>query len=382
MSRAGRAVLALALVVAAPLTACSDDDDDDAAPAVADALCGVAASEAPIQPDDVADVDHSGERITLLTHDSFALSDGVLDAFTAETGIEVDLLTGGDAGAMVGQAVLTTGDPVADVMYGIDNTLLCRGLEADLFVPYESPRLADVAAELRTDPEHRVTPVDFGDVCLNVDLARFAPADPDGPPLPDDLDDLLDPAYRDMLVVEDPQTSSPGLAFLLATIATYGDDGWEDWWSGVRDNGVTVVAGWEEAYTGEFSASGTGDRPIVVSYASSPPVEVLYADPPVDDAPTASVLASCYRQIEYAGVLRGTEHAEAAAALVDFLLSTQVQEDLPLSMFVWPARADAALPEIFTEYAELAAEPIQLEPGEVEARRDEWTERWVELVLR
>ena len=341
--------------------------------------------------------DLEGTTVTLLTHDSFALSPETLQAFTESTGIGVEQLASGDAGALVAQACLTAGEPLGDVLYGIDNTFLHRGLDCDIFEPYESPGLAGVPDHFELDGAHRVTPIDFGDVCLNYWIDAF-----DGTLPPASLDDLTDPAYAGMLVVESPETSSPGLAFLLATIAHYGDGlepgrpmwssprpdlidrygyGWEGYWAHLRAMGVSVTAGWEDAYYGEFAAGG-GDRPIVVSYASSPPAEVIYADPPVDEPPTGVVTASCYRQIEFAGVLAGADNPGGARALIDFMLSPTFQDDVPLNMFVFPVSSDATLPEAFVEHAEIAEDPFILDPAEVEAQRNAWTDRWVEIVLR
>ncbi|MCE2511304.1 MAG: thiamine ABC transporter substrate-binding protein [Acidimicrobiia bacterium] len=321
-------------------------------------------------------VDLSGTTVTLLTHDSFYVSPETFEAFTASTGIVVEQLASGDAGELVAQACLTAGKPLGDVLFGIDNTFLQRGLDCGMFEPYTSPNLADVPDHFELDPEHRVTPIDYGDVCLNYWVDSF-----DGSTAPpSSLDDLIDPAYAGMLVVQSPETSSPGLAFLLATIARYGE-GWEDYWAALRDNGVSVTAGWEDAYYGEFAAGG-GNRPIVVSYASSPPAEVMFADPPVDEPPTGVVTASCYRQIEFAGVLSGAGNPVGAQALIDFMLTPTFQNDVPLNMFVFPVITTATLPDAFVEHAEMADDPFILEPAQVEAQRNAWTDRWVEIVLR
>ena len=318
--------------------------------------------------------DSLATSVTLITHDSFAIPTEVLDEFTTETGIEVELLSAGDTGQLVAEAILTAGSPLGDVLFGIDNTFLQRGLDADIFEPYESPRLADVPAEFQLDDRHRVTPIDYGDVCLNYWIEAL-PGE-----APTSLDDLLDPVYADQLVVQSPETSSPGLAFLLATIAEYGD-GWEEYWEGLRANGVAVTAGWEEAYYGEFVAGG-GSRSIVVSYASSPPAEVIFAAEPIDTPPTGVVRASCYRQIEFAGVLAGTDAPVAARMLIDFMLDPKFQNEVPLSMFVFPVSTAATLPPEFVDHVELADDPHILDPVEVEANRDRWTDRWVEIVLR
>jgi len=364
---------ALALVAAA----CGDDDTTTTDGTSDEAACAPAELPEPIDADAVAAADTSGTTITLVTHDSFSVSDGVFDEFEQETGIRVELLETGDTGTLVSQAVLTAGNPVADVLFGIDNTFLCRGLAANVFVPYESPGLADVPDDLELDPNHLVTPIDVGDVCVNYAKSAY----PDPASAPADLDDLADERFRDQFVTQNPETSSPGFAFLLATIAKYGEDGWEDYWTRLRDNGVLITNGWEEAYN-EVFAGGKGKRSIITSYASSPVVEVLYADPPVDTPPTGVVADACFRQIEFAGILRGTDHPEAAAKLVDFLLSRTFQEDIPLNMFVAPANEKAALPDVFVEHATVIDEPLTLDPATIEAGRERWTERWTELVLR
>jgi thiamine transport system substrate-binding protein len=317
--------------------------------------------------------------ITLLTHDSFNVSDAVLDAFTDDTGIDVEILQGGDAGAVVNQAILTKDHPEADVLFGIDNTFLSRALDADLFEPYDSPALAAVDQQFVIDPDHRVTPIDYGDVCVNYDREFFAGATS----APATIDDLTEPEYKDMLVVENPATSSPGLAFLLSTIARFGTDGYLDYWRRLRANGVEVSDGWEDAYYAQFSGgSGEGSRPLVVSYASSPPAEVLGVDPPPAESPTAVVDDGCFRQVEFAGVLAGAANVEGAQRFVDFMLSSDFQADMPLNMFVFPVRPDVPLPREFAEFAVIPTRPETVDPEEIGANRDDWIEQWTDTVLR
>lgn len=318
--------------------------------------------------------------VRLVTHDSFNVSEEVLDAFTDETGIEVEILASGDAGAMVNQAILTAGDPQGDVLFGVDNTFLSRALESELFVPYESPRLEAVDPAFVLDEQHRVTPVDHGDVCVNYDVGYFESSDLD---VPDSLDDLTDPAYAQLLVVENPATSSPGLAFLAATVAEFGDE-WPSFWQSLADGDVAVADGWEDAYYGQFSGSADseGTRPLVVSYASSPPAEVFFAEEEPERAPTGVVESTCFRQIEFAGILAGTEREQAARQLIDFMLSDAFQQDIPLNMFVFPANRQAELPEVFVEHGQAAPEPISLPPERIGAERERWIEEWTDVVLR
>ncbi len=321
--------------------------------------------------------------VTLITHDSFPTEgplNGALAAFTADTGIGVELVTAGDAGTMVSKAVLTAGNPEGDVMFGIDNTFLSRVIDTDVLDEYEAGGLDAVPSELRQlVPGGEATPIDFGDVCVNYDRAFF---DEQGLTPPADLAALADPAYRDLLVVENPATSSPGLAFLMATVAEFGEDGWVEYWGTLRDNGTLVVDGWEQAYYEQFSGASDGDRPLVVSYGSSPPAEVVFADPPITEATTAVVESTCFRQIEFAGVLRGTDAPDEARQLVDFMLSPAFQEQVALTMFVYPANGGIELPEVFTDNAAIPSAPKTLDPATIDANRESWIDRWTDVVLR
>jgi thiamine transport system substrate-binding protein len=217
-------------------------------------------------------------------------------------------------------------------------------------------------------------------VCINYDKAWFASRHL---AVPKTLEDLTKPAYRGQLVTENAATSSPGLAFVLATIARYGASGWTRYWQRLRANGVKVVDGWEEAYDGDFSAaSGHGSYPLVVSYASSPPAEVVYANPTPKYAPTGVMTDTCFRQVEFAGVLRGAAHPKAAQQLIDFMLTRRFQADVPLQMYVFPARSGTPLPTVFTKYAAMPAKPLTLSAKTIGAHRDAWIQQWTDTVLR
>lgn len=319
--------------------------------------------------------------VRLMTHDSFDISAELIADFESETGIRVEVFKGGDGGELVNKAILTRDAPLADVVFGIDNTFLSRALENDLFLAYESPRLADVSDALKLDPEFRVSPVDYGDICLNYDVAWFAES---AIPAPDDLADLADPAYVGLTVVENPATSTPGLGFLLATIEAFGEDGYLDYWQRLVDNDVLVVDGWEQAYYSHFSAASDGDRPVVVSYATSPVAEVYFAEEALTESPTAAVVTdgSCFRQVEFIGILAGTPVEEEARRLVDFMLDRAFQEDIPLKMFVFPANKTAQLPEVFQTFGQESVAPAAMDPARIAANREAWIRAWTETVLR
>ena len=321
------------------------------------------------------------DTVTLVAHDSFVISKPVRRAFEASTGLNLRIVRSGDAGAALNQVILTADHPLGDAFFGVDNTLLSRALTSKVFARYTPAAARGIPAEFVIDPSHHVTSVDYGDVCVNYDRGYFA--DGEERAIPQTLDDLAKPQFAKLLVVENPATSSTGLAFMLASIARYGEDGWRDWWAKLRAGGVKVVEGWEQAYNTEFSGSaGKGDFPLVVSYATSPPAEVIYADPKPMTAPTGNLDQTCFRQIETVGVLRNAEHPAAARRLVDFMLGEQFQEDVPLGMFVYPVRPGTPVPPEFTQYAGKPTDPFRVPPARIAAHRDQWLEQWNATVLR
>jgi thiamine transport system substrate-binding protein len=321
------------------------------------------------------------QTLTVMTHDSFSVSEQVVKSFEEANNAKLVFLPSGDAGAMLNKAILTKDAPLADVMFGVDNTFLSRALEAGIFEPYASPELQNIPDEFQLDTSNQALPVDYGDVCINYDKKYFAN---NNLSVPQSLEELTQPEYRGLLVVENPATSSTGLAFLLATIAQYGDS-FNGFWGAIRDNGVVVVDGWETAYYTNFSASsGRGSQPMVVSYGTSPAAEVIYADPPVDDSPTASILGpnTCFRQIEFAGILKGSRNRALAEKFIDFMLGRQFQEDVPLQMFVYPVIPGAALPDAFTKYAQAPDQAASMPPDVIAANRDRWIQEWTDTVMK
>ncbi|MFD8494459.1 thiamine ABC transporter substrate binding subunit [Amycolatopsis sp. NPDC059657] len=312
--------------------------------------------------------------VTLVTHDSFDAPQEVLDAFEKQSGIKIVVQKSGDAGALTNKLVLTKANPIGDVAYGVDSTFASRALSEGVFEPYTSPEADRGPQRYAVDQEHRLSAVDLGDVCVNVDTGYFAGK---GLTPPASFEDLADPKYKDLLVVENPATSSPGLAFLFATIAKYGETAWPDYWARLKENGVKSVSGWEEAYTQQFSgSSGKGPRPIVVSYASSPAAEIGQDG----KSRTKALLDTCYRQVEYAGVLAGGKQVDKARKVVDFLLTQQFQVTVAGKMYVYPSRQGVELPPGWAQVAPLPDKAASLTPDQVQAGREKWIGQWRSLL--
>lgn len=317
-----------------------------------------------------------GGTVTLVTHDSFHVGDGLIEQFEADTGLTVKQVAPGDGGALVNQLILTKDAPLGDVVYGIDNTFASRAIEEGVLEPYRSQApAAQDAAQYAPDGSDSLTAVDLGDVCLNVDHGWFADR---GVPEPATLEDLTKPEYRDLTVVTNAATSSPGLAFLLATIGAFGEDGWQQYWTDLRANGLKVAEGWSDAYYTDFSGGGAGGpRPIALSYASSPPETV----PEGGDGPTTgALLGTCFRQVEYAGVLEGAQNPEGARQLIDFLLSDAVQASIPGAMYMYPVSSAVDLPQEWAQWAPLSEQPYEVPLDDIAANRDTWVREWTDLV--
>ncbi|MFD0924254.1 thiamine ABC transporter substrate-binding protein [Williamsia deligens] len=333
------ALVAAAMAVVATATGCSSSDD--------------------------------AKQVTLLTHDSFSLPDSVLADFTKQTGLKLVVTKSGDAGQLASTVSLTPGRPKADAVYGIDNTFASRPVTAGALADYTPSSLPAGAQDhaLSGAAGKQLTPVDRGDVCVNVDTSWFAQRNI---PAPTSIAQLTDSRYRGEMVAMDPATSSPGLAFLLATIAARPGD-WQDYWKALRANQVSVVSGWDVGYNQDFSGGeGKGPKPIVVSYASSPA-----ANPA-----TKALLDGCFKQVEYIGVLKGASNTDGARKLVDFMLTDEVQKALPDSMYVYPVRSGVPLPESWAKYAPLPTDTVDLSPGSIAKNRENWQREWRSIMGR
>lgn len=363
-------LIVLILLITLMIAGCAQADQSPTPSGTVDQATEETFTQSPPEP----------ETLTVMTHDSFAASEEVIVAFEQKYNIRIRFLESGDTGTALNKAILAKDNPIADVFYGVDNTFLSRALEEGIFEPYDSPLLSDIPDIFDLDPEHHTLPVDFGDVCPNYDIGYF---EENNMQPPNSLEDLTIPDYKGMLVVENPATSSPGLAFLLATIGHFGEEAYLNYWEELIENDVLVVNDWETAYNQEFTLSG-GTRPIVISYGSSPPFEVIFAAAPIDTPPTAAIVSdgTCFRQIEFVGILKGTQKRDFAEKWIDYMLSTEFQEDIPLQMFVFPVNENAELDEIFIQYLGIPENPAYVSLDAIAANREIWIQNWTEVVLR
>ncbi|MGE5137953.1 MAG: thiamine ABC transporter substrate binding subunit [Rudaea sp.] len=340
---------------------------------------GASPTETPVPPTETLAPGQT--ELVLVTHDSFAASEDVIKQFEQANNAKVRILKSGDAGAALNKEILAgPSNPLGDAFFGVDNTFLSRALKADIFEPYKPAAADTIPDQFKLDPQFRLTPTDYGDVCVNYDKTWFqskniAP--------PQSLDDLTKPEYKGLLVIENPATSSPGLAFLLATVAHFGESKYLDYWKALRANDVSVSESWDDAFNAQFTLSGKGDKPLVVSYGTDPAAEVFFSNGKYTTPPNGVVLGdqACFRQIEFIGVLKGAKHPDLARKFVDYMLSNQFQQDIPGQMFVYPVNPKAQLPDWF-KFAVQAPDPARISPEQIDANRDKWINAWTQAVLR
>ena len=317
----------------------------------------------------------NAQALRVITHSSFELSKPVLDAFQKETGIQVAIIKSGDAGEMLNKLILTRANPIGDVVFGLDNTLVGKAMDAGIIEP---SRAADGKGARYALPGGVVS-TDYGYVTLNYDKAWFAK---NKLPLPKTLDDLTTPAYKNLLVVENPATSSTGLAFLLSTVSSMGETRAFDFWARLRRNGLKVTNDWTQAYYTDFSRNG-GSRPIVLSYATSPAAEVFYSKVKLDTSPTANLplTGSVFLQVEGIALIKGGHERAAAEKFIQFMRSAAVQKDLQTTMWMYPVMKGTPLSPVYG-YAQEPAAHQTPKPEMIQRNSQAWVKRWVNVVLR
>jgi thiamine transport system substrate-binding protein len=318
-------------------------------------------------------------ELRVMVHGSFSLPKPMLAQFEAQSGLKLSIIKGGDAGEMLNKLILTRAQPVADVVFGIDNALIAKAQAANVLEAHGLPAVGGTVAVAEKQLGALVVPVDYGYVTLNYDKAAVAKS---GQALPKTLDDLTLPAYRNWLVVQNPATSSPGYAFMLATIAGMGEEKAYDWWAKMRANGVKVAKGWSEAYYTEFSRNG-GAYPLVVSYASSPAAEVFYSKEKITESPTASLnlKGGVFQQVEGVALIKGGAQRDAALKFMGFMRSAPVQEALQTTMWMFPVQTGTSRAEVMRHAPEPAAFE-SLSTDTIAEKGSQWVSRWTQVVLK
>ncbi|NLR73871.1 MULTISPECIES: thiamine ABC transporter substrate-binding protein [Leeia] len=316
-------------------------------------------------------------ELRVLSHSSFSVNKQKLAEFEQKNGVKVSIIKAGDAGEMLNKLILTKSAPIADVVYGIDNLLLAKAQSAGVLERYTAPTSANVRSFKLGDA---LTPVDYGWVMLNVDKAYVAQHKL---ALPKTLEDLTQPAYKGMLVVENPATSSTGLAFLAATVNHFGEQKAWAFWEKLRDNDLKITQGWTEAYEKEFSRNG-GKRPFVVSYQTSPAAELFYSEGKLKEPPTDNLYlpGSRFMQVEGVALVKGGKEAALGKAFIAFLQSEGVQQELPTSMWMFPVLQTVKLDDSyrFAQAPQGSNKNEQPVVSQNAQQLQDWVARWTRIM--
>ena len=377
------AILAMGAVLILLLAACgSDTAVPQATSAPVPKATAVPAPKATAVPAPKATATPEPSTLVVLTNDSFDIGEEIIAQFEEINNASVTIQKAGSSGQVLNRAILEKGNPSGDLLYGVDNTFLSRAIREEIFIQYKSGQVDNIPAQFILDDTFHVSPVDYGYVNINYDIAYL---DDKGLAPPASLEVLTQPEWDGRLVVENPATSTPGLAFLIATVSYFGEDDdydYLDFWADLKKNNVAVKEGWSEAYYTDFTKYG-GDRPLVVSYATSPAAELFFSEGAYEVPPTGNVLVdkATFLQIEGIGILKGTNNEALAKKFVDFVLDVPFQEDIPGRMFVYPVNSKAQTPDYF-QYAEVPTAPSDINAATIDAKRDDWIDAWTSVVIR
>ncbi len=313
-------------------------------------------------------------ELRVAVHNSFSIPKPLLTSFEQKNQVKLSLIKMGDSGEILNKLILTKAKPIADVVYGLDNASVHKAHEAGILAAVQpkptTPAWADVPYAIS---------VNYAYVTLNYDKAWFKKS---GLPLPKSLNDLASPTYKNLLVMPNPATSSPGMAFLMANIEGFGEEKALAWWGKMRQNGVKITKGWSEAYYAEFSHNG-GSRPLVVSYASSPAAEVFFSKTKLTESPTGNLFlgGGTFRQIEAAAILKDNQNPQASTAFINFLRSPEVQFAIQTEMWVYPVSQGVSLSPSF-RFAELPTAHSTANGTTINQYQQEWLAKWTKVVLR
>lgn len=322
------------------------------------------------------DTKADAKKVTVVTHSSFQVSDNLKKEFEKTSGFKLEIVDGGDGGELVNKLILSKDAPQGDVCFGVDNTYASRLLSQGVI---DKDRTVDTipesAEKYLVDNNRALVPIDMGDVAINIDKTYFTSHNLAEPKT---FEDLAKPEYAKLLVAINPTTSTPGLAWMLATVGHFGADKFSDYWKALVKGGAKIASGWTEAYNTDFSAGeGKGAYPIVVSYASSPSYTVSKDGA---STTTAALLDTAFRQVEYAGVLKGAANPAGGQAFINWMLSKAVQADIPKKMYMYPVDSSVQLPEALAKFGPLAEKPVEVAPNKIAAEREQWLKLWASAV--
>lgn len=295
------------------------------------------------------------KEVVVYTYDSFISEWGpgpaLIEAFEKQSGYTLTFISVGDGAQVLSRAVLEKDNPQADVLVGLDNQLADEARKRGILSAYK-PQNADalIPENLRFTNDWLLTPYDWSNFALIYDTKSSVSE-------PASLEDLTKSEYKNKIILMDPRTSTPGLGFVSWTVSVYGDD-YLDYWKRLKPNILTMAPGWDTGY-GLFTS---GEAPLVISYTTSPAYHVEYEN---ETRYKALIFSEGHaHQIEGAGVVRNAVNQKGAKAFIDFLISKEAQDLIPLLQWMYPVNQEVALPPSF-DAAPKAGKNLSCDPQKV-----------------
>jgi thiamine transport system substrate-binding protein len=306
----------------------------------------------------------SFSSLTVYTYESMGwIEDSVIPEFENMYGVDVKVIKLGDGGNVLSRIKLENKNPKADVVIGLDQSLTVDAVKNDLLIPYKPINASNIENQnIIFNQDFSVTPYDYGAIAIIYDPERLNTT-------PKTFEDLT--KMDKSLIIQDPRSSSTGQAFLLWTIAAYGDD-WKDFWKDLKSAILTVTTGW----TDSFSKFEAGEAPMMVSYATDGAYSYEYYKSTKYKALIPE--EGGYVQIEGAGIVKGTKNEELAKRFIEFLLMDEFQREVPLNQWMFPV-TNVELPESY-EYSLKPEKILTIESEEIADNLDKWLNEWEEIM--
>lgn len=323
--------------------------------------------------------------LTIVTYDIIAITDDVLNEFTNQTGVQVEMIRTDDAGGILEHLLLTKDNPQADLALGLDNTYLQTAFQFDLLAEHGAQ--IPVLDSKATIPYNgnKAVPFDQGYICLNADTQALSE---NHISFPTTLEELTAPDWKGKTAFPSPVTSSPGRAFMVASIDYFEQQSSNttafDWWADMADNDAIFTTGWTEAYEthytggyGIWNEGHIGDAWLTVSYCHSPGVEALYGGNSTISAAVDIDFAS-FSQVEYAAPVNGGGSKNAVNAFIEFLLTDEVNTNMPENNLMYSVLEGKDLPETngYRYHSPVPSQPSTIEMDRIGQEMDDWLKDW------
>ncbi|MBJ23765.1 MAG: hypothetical protein CMB64_03760 [Euryarchaeota archaeon] len=325
-------------------------------------------------------------ELVIATYDVYALTDEMIGDFENQTGITVSMIKLDDAGSVLDYLIQNKGTETIDLAIGLDNTYLQTAIKQGVLTEHLANNLDNISQDaLAPYNGPFAVPFDMGHVCLNYDSSIV---DGQNMTVPTSLWNLTEEEWRGKVAIPSPITSSPGRAFMLATLDYFNSLGestseFEEWWSAMEENDVIITSGWSEAYEthytggyGEYEAGYVGDAHITVSYCHSPGVESWYNGNWTKSA-ALNLPKTSFFQVEYISSVMGGDQ-QSSALFIEFLLSEDINSNMPVQNSMYSVLEGFDLPEEngYLFHSIIPNEPSEISMIEIEENMESWLLLW------